>query len=152
MHFCSGLDAEDVDNRITLGEELGWLPGVTRIWLMATRGCRGGNAGGEWAPFAHTPSVLSNTAPVPQPVLKNHPKRCISQEFHPYPLVPGHWMSCTSCVLLPQPSNLQRLLHHVLGSHTQCIFHALETPVSESSQECVTTHLSTPWHRCLYWY
>lgn len=149
MHFCSGLDSEgEADNRIALGEMLGWLPGVTKTWLTGTRGCREGNAGGERAPFAHTPSMLSIAAPVPQPVYKSRSMRRITQEFCPYPLVSGHWRSFPSCIPSLHPSILQWMLYQrVLGSHAQCIFHALGTPLSGSSGECVwqdvSTHLST---------
>lgn len=126
-------------HQIALSEMLGWLLHVNKTWLTGTRRCWEVNAGGQRAPFAHTPSLLSITAPMPQPVYRKHSIRSITQEFCPCLLVPGHWRSFPSCSLSPHPSILQ-------GSHTLCIFKADGTTLTGavgSMWQDVLAHLST---------
>lgn len=119
MYFCGGLDSEGELLLVKFLANCQVSPG--RDWWV--QGDAEGNAGGERVPFAHTPSVPNNTASVPQPVCKKHSMRSITQEFCPYPVVPGHWRPFTSCILSPHPSDPQWLLQqHVLGSHERTVY------------------------------
>lgn len=88
---------------------------------------------------------------MPQPVCKKHSITSLTPEFCPDHLVLGHYRSFPSSSSPPDPSMPQWMLQqqHTLGSHVCCVFHALGTPFRV---ECMTRHLSTPWHGCLYWY
>lgn len=74
----------------------------------------------------------------------------ITQEFCPYPLMPGHWRFVPTYILSWHPSIHQWMLQQrVLGCHARCIFPALGTPLAGSSGKCGTGCLSTPRHRRL---